>query len=203
MKSKIRIAISIFSVTVIIACLVQTIPKYSQLREYNAIIEKAAAAQNSSHVDLKAATPDGTRNSTADEVDYITTQEYKDTQNRIDAVKERSNLLKNGLTSDLTDITKTVFNHITEISAKPDDENLITECRQYMTDEYFTRFKGLEFERESYMVYDIKFSDLDKDDITAYVMTRSSKQFRFFVTYSFDTNKSYVISNIQQIIAEE
>lgn len=206
MTNKIKIAISIFSITVMVACLVQAIPKYIQLQQYKTIIEENTA-QNTI-VSTADETVAKTKGSTTDEIsdprnDYKTTQEYKDTQDRIDALQERVRLLKNGLTSDLTDITKTVFNHITEISANPDDEALVTECRQFMTDDYYNKFKDMVFERESYMVYDIKFSDLDKDDISAYVLTRSSNQFRFFITYSFDPDKSYVISNIIQITNKE
>lgn len=206
MTNKIKIAISIFSITVMVACLVQAIPKYIQLQQYKTIIEENKA-QNTI-VSTADETVAITKGSTTDEIsdprnDYKTTQEYKDTQDRIDALQERVRLLKNGLTSDLIDITKTVFNHTTEISANPDDEALVTECRQFMTDDYYNKFKDMVFERESYMVYDIKFSDLDKDDISAYVLTRSSNQFRFFITYSFDPDKSYVISNIIQITNKE
>ena len=200
MYSKVKIVISILSVTVILACLIQAIPIYNQLQQYNAIIDDSEQNKGSVEETITATEDLSVRSgSTADEADYRSTQEYSDNNSRILALKERINLLNNGITSDLTDLTKLVFNKITEISADPKNDKLRDECKQYMTDDYFERFKDTEIERESYMVYDIRFCDLDKDDISAYVLTRSSNQIRFFVTYSYEEGKNYVISDIKTI----
>ena len=198
--SKLRIVIAILSITVILACMIQAIPKYSELQQYNAIIDSSEHNKESiEETTVTTEEPSIRSGSTADEVDYRTTQEYSDNYNRILALKERIDLLNNGITSDLTDLSKMVFTKITEISADPENEKLRNECKKYMTDDYFDRFKDIKFEKESYLVYDIRFCDLDKDDITAYILTRSSNQIRFFVTYSFDKEKNYVISDIKQI----
>ena len=212
MSSKIKTVLSIFSVTIILACVMQALPKYSQLRKYDTYIEKMPNPEINSTVEEKTSTSDEvlSGNSKRTEVEAVdsavdpsTTKDYENVKSRIEAVRERINLLNNNITSDLTDLTKIVFNQITEISANPENEELKSVCEQYMTKDFYKRFTEMDFVRESYIVYDIKFSDLDKDDITAYVMTRSSDQFRYFITYSFDVDKNYVISNILQIKSKE
>lgn len=199
MTKKIKIAIAVLSVTIIVACLLQALPRYSQLQRYNVETERTDMDDVEETIAASEETISARSGSTADETDYQTTEEYRENNNRITALRERIRLLNDGLLSDLTDITKQVFNRITYISIKPDDDTLTEECRPYMTDSFYERFKDMKFESESYMVYDIKFSDLDKEDISAYVLTRSSKQLRFFVTFSFDPDKNYAISNISKI----
>ena len=75
MYSKVKIVISILSVTVILACLIQAIPIYSQLQQYNAIIDDSEQNKGSVEETITATEDLSVRSgSTADEADYRSTQ---------------------------------------------------------------------------------------------------------------------------------
>lgn len=193
MSDRTKIAVSILSITIIIVCFLQVFPKYKQLQKSNVIISEKninATEEKNTSEQTKVTHSNGTPDeSGATEVDYSATQEYVDFNNRILAVQERTKLINDKLTNDLSDITSYVFIRITKISGDPEDEKSVEECKQYMTDDFFAKFKQMKFEQGSYIVDDIKFTDFDKDDITSYVLTRSTDKNYFFVTYSFDKEK--------------
>lgn len=204
MSSKVKTVISLLSITIILVCLFQAIPKYNEIRKHNTVGQNKVEITSAPTETIGAldSYTNESNVSTSDEagkphVDYRTTQEYKDNRNRINALQERINLLKNGIVADLTDTVNLGFSQISKALAEPEDKDLMNDCRLYMTEDFYNRFKDMKFESASYMISDIKFGDLDKDEITAYVRTRDSR--RFFVTFSFDQVKNYAISNIEQI----
>lgn len=196
MNKRICLAITTISITIILACFIQAFPKYRLMQKYSNSNAMSSTTGEVTSVESDYTSHRSGSTNDEDQVaadNYQSSEEYENINNRIEAIRERENLLKNNITSDLTDITKRVFNLITGLSNNSDDDT-IDECKQFMSDSFYSRFKEMSFDSDSYIVQDIKFSDLDKKDITACVTTRGEK--RIFVTYSFQKDKNFVISNI-------